>query len=386
MNHKKTLIAIIALLAILIVAAPTSQAAAATTKTVKLQLRITDSNLKPLANAYVKVFNTTETDVSKHYVLFEGRTNSKGWLNVTISEPYADTTYNMTVWWDPAGTDYFYVFEKTDITGDLLKVPPPNGYNCTSTDHGIVTSVLAVNVTATDVNGKPLDYYTTTVYYNWTNKVYSASGMPAKSIIIQVPYNFSWTSSKEWTLRVYWDLEYLKFKEITVDGTNVTGYMILPNPTYANFTIAFNTGVIGPRTTKFVGNLTATMDVGGFKVQLQDWFGKPLNVTSGYGIAKVMVHDKADPSKLLATAIARSDGSLEIPQLPNVSSTVVVYWLTHEITVNTTDVPKPSAYSAKPLELRCQLVPTVLTLKDKRPSPSVLANAKVYVTWPNLLT
>ena len=386
MNHKKTLIAIIALLAILIAAAPTSQVAAQTTKTVKLQLRITDSYLKPLANAYVKVFNTTDTDVSKHYVLFEGRTNSKGWLNVTIPEPYAGTTYNMTVWWDPAGTDYFYVFAKSGITGADLKKSPPAGYNCTSTTHGIVTSVLAVNVTATDVDGKPLDYYTTTVYYNWTNKVYSASGMPAKSIIIQVPYNLSWTGNKEWTLRVYWDLEYLKFTGITVDGTNVTNYRILPNPTYANFTIVFNTGVIGPRVTKFVGNLTATMDVGGFKVQLQDWFGKPLNVTSGYGIAKVMVHDKADPSKLLATAIARSDGSLEIPQLPNVSSTVVVYWLTHEITVNTTDVPKPSDYRTTPLELRCQLVPTVLTLYDKRPSPSILANAKVYVTWPNLLT
>ncbi|MCR6691993.1 MAG: hypothetical protein MRT15_06365, partial [archaeon YNP-LCB-003-016] len=385
MNHKKTLIAIIALLAILIVAIPTSQVAAQATKTVKLQLRITDSYLKPLANAYVKVFNTTG-DASKHYVLFEGRTNSKGWLNVTIPEPRADTTYNMTVWWDPAGTDYFYVFEEKGITGANLKVAPPNGYNCTSINHGIVTSVLAVNVTATDVNGTPLDYYTTTVYYNWTNKVYSASGMPAKSIIIQVPYNLSWTSGKEWTLRVYWDLEYLKFTGIAVDGTNVTGYRILPNPTYANFTIVFNTGVIGPRVTKFVGNLTATMDVGGFKVQLQDWFGKPLNVTSGYGIAKVMVHDKADPSKLLATAIARSDGSLEIPQLPNVSSTVVVYWLTHEITVNTTDIPKPSDYRITPLELRCQLVPTVLTLYDKRPSPSILANAKVYVTWPNLLT
>ena len=187
MNHKKTLIAIIALLAILIVAVPTSQVAATTTE-VKLQLRFTDSNLKPLANAYVKVFNTTGT-ADKHYVLFEGRTNSKGWLNVTIPNPHDGTKYNMTVWWDPAGTDYFYVFEEKDIDGSLLKTTPANGgYNCTSTGHGIVTSVLAVDVTATDIYGTSLGYYTTTIYYNWTNKVYSASKKPAEDIRIQVPY------------------------------------------------------------------------------------------------------------------------------------------------------------------------------------------------------
>jgi len=381
MNHKKTLIAIIALLAILIVAIPTSQVAAQTTKTVKLQLRITDSNLKPLANAYVKAYNQTA-----NALLFEGRTNSKGWLNVTIPEPYDGTKYNMTVWWDPAGTDYFYVFEKTNIDGSSLKeTPADGGYNCTSTGHGIVTSVLAVDVTATDTADTPLKYYTTTVYYNWTNKVYSASKTLAENIRIQVPYNLSWTGGVKWTLRVYWDLEYLKFISGVPDGYNVTAFNIWSaNPTYANFTITFNKNVIGPQTSSVgLGNLRVKMDVVPFTTQLKDWFGNNLNVTSGYGIVKVMVHDANDPSKLLATMIANGTGYVEFKQVPNVTSTIVVYWLAHEITVNSTTLP---FIPAQMPSLRCQLVPTVLTLKDKRPSPSVLAEAKVYVTWPNLLT
>ncbi|MCC6018002.1 MAG: hypothetical protein LM601_03190 [Candidatus Verstraetearchaeota archaeon] len=381
MNHKKTLIAIIALLAILIAAAPTSQVAAQTTNA-KLALRFADCGLNPLKNAYVKVYNQTA-----NALLFEGRTDSKGWLNVTIPEPRAGTTYNMTVWWDPAGTDYFYVFEKKDITGDLLKAKPATGYNCTEGGY-IVASVLEVKVTAKNYDGTAtLDYYTTTVYYNWTNKVYSVSKKPASDILLQVPYNLSWTGSKNWTIRVNWDLEYLKFLEGAYSGC-VKDFDIWADKTYANFTvtIADPFALIGPATdcvTDGRGTLTVKMDVRPFATQLIDWFGKNLNATTGYGIVKVMVHDANDPSKLLATMIASDTGYVSFPQVPNVKSTIVVYWLTHEITVNTTTVDD---LTMLPSALRCQLVPTVLTLKDKRPVSGVLAEAKVYVTWPNLLT
>ena len=382
MNHKKTLIAIIAILAILLIATPTNQVAATTTNA-KLALRFTDCGLNPLKGAYVKVYNQTA-----NALLFEGRTDSKGWLNVTIPTPRDTTKYNITVWWDPAGTDYFYVFEKKDITGDLLRAAPATGYNCTAGGY-IVASVLAVKVTARNYDGSEiLDYYTTTVYYNWTNKVYSASKKPASNILIQVPYNLSWTGDKRWTIRVYWDLEYLKFLE-GVPTDCVTGFAIwTTKPTYANFTVTVVDpfALIGPATTAVTagtGTLTVKMDVGKFETQLVDWFGNKLNATSGYGIVKVMVHDANDPSKLLATMIANETGGVKFPQVPNVTSTIVVYWLTHEITVNSTTI---ADLKALPTTLKCQLVPTVLTLKDKRPSPSILAEAKVYITWPNLLT
>jgi hypothetical protein len=382
MNHKKTLIAIIALLAILIVAIPTNQVAAQTTNA-KLALRFADCGLNPLKNAYVKVYNQTANKL-----LFEGRTDSNGWLNVTILKPWDTTKYNITVWWDPAGTDYFYVFEKKDITGDLLKAKPATGYNCTEGGY-IVASVLEVKVTAKNYDGSAiLDYYTTTVYYNWTNKVYSVSKKPASDILLQVPYNLSWTGSKNWTIRVNWDLEYLKFLEGAYSGC-VTDFDIwTAKPTYANFTvtIADPFALIGPATTSVTtgkGTLTVNMDVRPFATQLVDWFGNNLNATTGYGIVKVMVHDANDPSKLLATIIASDTGYVSFPQVPNVKSTIVVYWLTHEVTVNTTTVDD---LTMLPSALRCQLVPTVLTLKDKRPVSGVLAEAKVYVTWPNLLT
>jgi len=382
MNHKKTLIAIIALLAILIVAAPTSQAAApgSATANAKLALRFADSGLNPLKNAYVKVYNQTA-----NALLFEGRTDSNGWLNVTIPKPWDTTKYNITVWWDPAGTDYFYVFEKKDITGDLLKAKPATGYNCTEGGY-IVASVVAVKITVNDISGNVLDYYTTTVYYNRTGKFYSAQKKPASNILIQVPYNLSWTGGVDWTLRVYWDLEYLNFTTtVSYDGTYVTGFnRFTTDNRYANFTVSFDKSVIGPKTASVgTGTLTVRMDVRPFATQLVDWFGNKLNATSGYGIVKVMVHDANDPSKLLATMIANGTGYVTFPQIPNVKSTIVVYWLTHEITVNTTTV---TDLTAVPSQLSCQLVPAVLTLKDKRPTPSVLANAKVYVTWPNLLT
>ncbi|MEM2311092.1 MAG: hypothetical protein QXD79_05780, partial [Candidatus Methanomethylicia archaeon] len=105
MSNKKLLLITLILLATILVALPTETSVAATTEA-KLALRFADCGLNPLKNAYVKVYNQTGNKL-----LFEGRTDSNGWLNVTIPKPKDNTTYNMTVWWDPAGTDYFYVFE-----------------------------------------------------------------------------------------------------------------------------------------------------------------------------------------------------------------------------------------------------------------------------------
>ncbi|MEM3542418.1 MAG: Ig-like domain-containing protein, partial [Candidatus Methanomethylicia archaeon] len=361
MNNRKLLITIPLLIALLLMSISVQPVAAGTT-TVKLALKFVDTGGNALKNAYVKVYNETVG------LLFEGRTDSNGWLNVTITKPEYGT-YNITVWWDPAGKDYFYVYEEKGIDKDKLLT-----YN----ESKIYTKVIAVKFTATDVKNKELDYYTTTVYYNWTNKVYSASKKPAKDILLQIPYNLSWTGSVKWTLQVYWDLEYLNFTTVyTPDGTVVTSLERFPtNYKYANVTLNY------PTTLPTSGSLTAKMDVRPFETQLTDWFGNKLNATNGYGIVKVMIHNAKDPSKLLATAVANGTGYVCFPQVPNVNSTVVVYWLTHEITVNTT-----TAYPEQmPSTLRCKLVPTVITLKDKRPLSGILAEAKVYVTWPNLLT
>ncbi|MEM2809192.1 MAG: hypothetical protein QW066_03175 [Candidatus Methanomethylicia archaeon] len=385
MSNKKLLLITLILLATILVALPTETSVAATTEA-KLALRFVDQKGGALKNAYVIVYNKTANKL-----LFEGRTDSKGWLNVTIPKPIDGTTYNMTVWWDPLGTDAFMVYENTTISAVGLRNAPtesPWGHNCTKGGY-IVAAVQVVLFSALNYDGSEyLDYYDTTFYYNYSTYKYSVSGKPAKNIAAQVPYDVRWTTQANWTMRIYWDLEYLKM--ISGINYNVSSFTIWPERTYANFTIHRTTALaiygLAPTKPARVFVINVTTHVYPLMLQLKDWFGNPLNATSGYGIAKVILHDKGDPSKLLATSIASPDGSVSIPQYPNVSSTVVVYWLTHEITVNSTNIGDPSDYATTPLELRCKLVPTSITLKDKRPSPSVLAEAKVYVTWPNLLT
>ncbi|MEM4483563.1 MAG: hypothetical protein QXS19_06575, partial [Candidatus Methanomethylicia archaeon] len=384
MSNKKLLLITLILLATILVALPTETSVAATTEA-KLALRFVDQKGSALKNAYVIVYNKTANKL-----LFEGRTDSKGWLNVTIPKPIDGTTYNMTVWWDPLGTDAFMVYRNTTIPAVGLRNAPTEGHNCTQSGY-IVAAVQVVSFSALNYNGSEyLDYYDTTFYYNYSTYKYSVSGKPAKNIEARIPYDVRWTTQANWTMRIYWDLEYLKM--ITHIYYNVSSFNIWPVGTYANFaitrTLALTTlpyGLSADKPAKVL-IINVTTDVYPLKLQLKDWFGNPLNATSGYGIAKVILHDKGDPSKLLATSIASSNGSVSIPQYPNVSSTVVVYWLTHEITVNSTTIGDPSDYATTPLELRCKLVPTSITLKDKRPLPGVLAEAKVYVTWPNLLT
>jgi len=173
-----------------------------------LLLRFVDQAGQPLKKAYVEVWNETGNEI-----LFTGRTNDEGWLNVTIPVlnttgwPWNETTYNITVKWDPKGEDSFTVFKVKKIKAeDLVKK-----YNYTTgATEGIVTSVLAVNFTARDLAGGVLKFYETTFEYNYTDKKYSVKGMPAEWIVAQIPYDVSWGSTKKWTLRVYWDYEYLK--------------------------------------------------------------------------------------------------------------------------------------------------------------------------------
>ncbi|MEM2758415.1 MAG: hypothetical protein QXV26_03565 [Candidatus Methanomethylicia archaeon] len=381
MSNKKLLLITLILLATILATLPTETTLAATSEA-KLALRFADCGLNPLKNAYVKVYNQTGNKL-----LFEGRTDSNGWLNVTIPKPNATTTYNMTVWWDPAGTDYFYVFEKKDITGAELKAEPPAGYNCTTGGY-IVSSVLEVKFYPKDYYGNKLEYYDATIYYNWTTKKYSVVKKAADDYVkLQVPYNLSWTGAVKWTLQVYWDLEYLEFTTTNTTTGVVKFILRFPaNYKYANVTLEPTLPLIGPKTAAVPGGqgtLTVNMNVKKFETQLNDWFGNKLNTTSGYGIVKVMVHDADYPSRLLATVIANETGYVKFPQVPNVKVTIVVYWLTHEITIKSITAAN---LDAVPGSLDCQLIPTAITLKDKRPLPGILAEAKVYVTWPNLLT
>lgn len=345
-------------------------------------LRFVDQAGDPLKDAYVEVWNETANEL-----LFSGRINSEGWLNATVLAPHFDTKYNMTVKWDPDGTDSFKVFEDGLISGlELATI-----YNCTGPTVAIATSVSAVEFTAFDAYGNPLDYYTTTFEYNYTGNKYSVSGMPAEDILAKVPYDWDWGASKEWTVRVYWDGEYLTILDGTGDGTIVGSTIdIFTNPTYANFTLnePITTGPVSALPNN-VGWLELETDVHPLYINLLDWYGNDFYATSsGYSIVKVSIHDADDPSILLATAFADEDGDVMIDQFPNVSFVVTVYWLSHEIPVNTTTIEKlTDAYVTYPgLTLYCQVVPSELTLWDKRPSPGVLSGAKVIVTWPNLLT
>ncbi|MCX8169453.1 MAG: hypothetical protein N3E39_04565, partial [Candidatus Methanomethylicia archaeon] len=100
MSNKKLLLGILLLLAILVVS---MQPVAAETESAKLALRFVDQKGGALKGAFVRVYNKTG-----NYLLFEGRTDAKGWLNVTIKKPLHGI-YNMTVWWDPLGKDAFIV-------------------------------------------------------------------------------------------------------------------------------------------------------------------------------------------------------------------------------------------------------------------------------------
>ncbi len=351
-----------------------------------LLLRFVDQAGQPLKKAYVEVWNETGNEI-----LFTGRTNDEGWLNVTIPVlnttgwPWNETTYNITVKWDPKGEDSFTVFKVKKIKAeDLVKK-----YNYTTgVTEGIVTSVLAVNFTARDLAGGVLKFYETTFEYNYTDKKYSVKGMPAEWIVAQIPYDVSWGSTKKWTLRVYWDYEYLKMVSFVVDGTNVTAATLFPDTTYANFTLA-KPSLLGPVATlpRKYGFLNVTVEVSSLQIQLYDWLGAKLTgSTSGYSVVKAALNDKEDPSKLLATVVFDDTGYALISQFPNVSCTLTVYWLSHEIPVNSTTIVDPTDYYTTPLNVYCKLVPFNLVLKDKRPSPQTLGSAKVKITWPNLIS
>ncbi|RLE56417.1 MAG: hypothetical protein DRJ30_02075, partial [Candidatus Methanomethylicota archaeon] len=389
MSSKK-LIPILAILLPLLLIMTNPIVTVAEENEANLSLRFVDQLGDPLENAYVEVWNETGNTL-----LFSGRTDSNGWLNATITKPTTGK-YNITVKWDPEGTDAFTVYEAKGLTYGNLTASPSDtlpGYNCTE-DGYIVTRVLAVYFTAKDIAGDFLGGFTTTFYYNYSGNVYSVSGKPSKEVLAKIPYDWSWGSNKTWTLRVYWDVEYLKMvPPAYVDGTNVTDYDIWPTETYMNFTLVKDASKLSVGPTAILpskyGYLNVTVDVHPFYMQLYDWFEDKLKaLTSGYSIVKVSIHDANDPSKLLATTITNQSGYVTISQFPNVTSAITVYWLSHEIPVNSTMIVDPTDYNdpANPLKIYCHLVPVTITLKDKRPTPGVLSNAKVIVTWPNLLT
>ncbi|MCS7374623.1 MAG: hypothetical protein NDF56_06570, partial [archaeon GB-1845-036] len=261
----------------------------------------------------------------------------------------------------------------------------------------IYTSVWEVNFTATDDSGDTLAYHPVTFYYNYTDHEYSVSGMlvedsQSKNLTARIPIDVTWTTEGNYTLRVYWDNEYLTINKINdVDGSIVTYPSVgeTESTTYLLFKLSIPTavGAVDDVTPGVgVGYLNVSTAVYPLNIQLKDWFGGSINATtSGYSIIKVSLYDKNDPSKLLATSLADSSGVVSFHQYPNVSSVLTVYWLIHEIPVNTTEIPKPSEVSDAPMDVYCQLVPFNITLWDKRPSPGKLLNAKVKITWPNLI-
>ena len=117
MSNKKLLLITLILLATILATLPTETTLAATSEA-KLALRFVDQKGGALKNAYVIVYNKTANKL-----LFDGRTDSKGWLNVTIPKPIYGT-YNMTVWWDPLGTDAFMVYRNTTISAVGLRNAP----------------------------------------------------------------------------------------------------------------------------------------------------------------------------------------------------------------------------------------------------------------------
>ncbi|MCS7385630.1 MAG: carboxypeptidase-like regulatory domain-containing protein [archaeon GB-1867-005] len=357
---------------------------------VLLALCFVDQAGKPLENAYVEVWNITG-EADEHYILFTGRTNEKGWLNVTLPG-LLDTTstkYNMTVKWDPAYTDAFTVYENSTIYGNELS-------NINETN--IYTSVWEVNLTATDYGDRTLKYHKVTFYYNYTDKIYSVSGYlvsddQSLNLTARIPIDVSW-SKGNWTLKVYWDYEYLVLRDVNkFDGTIVEGYspegdikedaviLKISKPTEVGAEADIEIPSEG------VGYFNVSTDVYPLYITLYDWLGNPLkSTTSGYSIVKVSLNDKENPEKLLATALATENGEVSIDQYPNVPSVLTVYWLTHEIQVNTTILDDPSDYSDDGLKVYCQLVPFNVTLLDKRPTAGKLLNAKVVITWPNLIS
>ncbi len=348
-------------------------------------LRFVDQAGQPLKNAYVEIWNETANEL-----IYAGTTNEYGWLNITILVtnkteewmPFEETKYNITVLWDPAGTKAFKVYEAKDLTPTEFLA---HNYTADGTV-GIVTSVLAINFTAYDLSDNLLKYYTTTFEYNYTDKVYSVSGLPSKNITAQIPYDVNWGLTTKWTVRVYWDYEYLRMKKFEFDEKNVTDAATFDDKTYANFTLNRPT-LLGPVQTlpEKYGWLKIWVEVCKLTINLKDWFGNSLTgTTSGYSVTKVSINDKKDPSKLLATVVVGRDGTATIEQFPNVSCTLTVYWLSHEVPVQSKTIYKLNS-SDETVDVTCKLVKFKLILKDKRPTPQALRNAKVKVVWPNLI-